>query len=410
MDELQEIHKTPTHPFHWAPFIICGAAWPTEETDLAWLNNQQGKLSEAPSFVAVGLPLEINQVLKRSDELINNQEFIKAMDILRGALNQFGVTAIPLYERLGDCYAKTCDFENALKYYNEVLQNDPNSFINHYNLGCVYRDFAYVAKAKERFKCALNLNPAYANALMNIAELCNDPQEVLNYLKRAEQITPNDEDVIKGIKVWGDMKNESPKSIAKHRLIWAQDAFTHNNLIYARINLALAREEVLDNVEQAFAYRIESDIYRQEGNLKNSIDSLEKAVRLDYDVPAYWNTLGARRLLLSNKLEYASPERQSLLKKAEEDCFKAIAIANYAKPQQNLAIIYLKLGMLDKAKEHCKVAQKITQEQINAFDGKIICKGCPTGGNTPTECKKCLTQANNTLMDIDLAYGQYSIK
>lgn len=402
----------PDHPFHWAPFIVCGAGWSANEVpvDAMKIGSHQKELPKLPINIGVGLPPQLNEMLKEADRLLTQKQSERAVSVLEEAPREWRQSR-PLNEKLADAYADLKNFQKARQHHREVLRYDQNSPLSHYNLGCVYRDFACITEAKECFQQALRLNPAYANALINLAELTNDPQEALEYLNKALRIEPEDKDAQNAMRMWQELSDEDRASIALQRLMWAQQDIDKGNFLYARLHLALVRQETIDDIAKALAFRIESDILRKEGDIKGSITALESAVELDLNQPAYWNTLAARRVLLISNPELLDSERLSMLRKAKLESLKAISLNDYARPHQNLALIYLNLARLDKAREHAILAREMAQQQIDAGQtGKIICKGCSTEGKILTECQECLRKALGTLRDIELASGNYRVE
>ena len=193
-------------------------------------------------------------------------------------------------------------------------------------------------------------------------------------------------------------------------LILAQQALDRDDFRNVNRYLELARKEILSNSEKAIAFRIESDMLRKKGNLKESITALEFAVKLDPNEPSYWNNLAARRILLINSTNLSFSEKKALLKQAEEESLKAISLSDYVRPHQNLAYIYWELGDIDKAKKEALIARDMAEKQIKfSSSGKIICKGCLLKGKVIEECQKCLNKAKYILRNIELESGNYII-
>jgi tetratricopeptide (TPR) repeat protein len=70
-----------------------------------------------------------------------------------------------------DLYLKVNDFETYTKLVNEALANDPNNVDLVYNLGVVAGNAQKVADAEKYYRRALEINPNYFNANLNLAEL-----------------------------------------------------------------------------------------------------------------------------------------------------------------------------------------------------------------------------------------------
>ncbi|HTD67481.1 MAG TPA: hypothetical protein VK846_13225, partial [Candidatus Limnocylindria bacterium] len=276
-----------------------------------------------------------------------------------------------------------------------------NSYQNHYNVGCVWRDFAHIAEARASFTNALALNPHHVNSLKNLSELTNLPDEALALLRMARKVVPDDAELAPIITMWEDLQRLSPIEIARHRLVWAEKEITKRNFRYGKLHLVLARLILLEPQESALSLSLEADICRQNNDLQGSVSLLEQAVELAPTMPSYWNNLGARRLLL---------EDRSQLQPAAQACHKAIELGNYARPHQNLALIYLRLGELEKAGEHATKSLDLVKQQIVvAAQEGLVCEGCPTGGKSQTECLQCLEKSKSTARDVQLARGDYTI-
>lgn len=70
-----------------------------------------------------------------------------------------------------DLYLKVNDFETYTKLVNQALANDPNNVDLVYNLGVISGNANKVADAEKYYRKALEINPNYFNANLNLAEL-----------------------------------------------------------------------------------------------------------------------------------------------------------------------------------------------------------------------------------------------
>jgi tetratricopeptide (TPR) repeat protein len=70
-----------------------------------------------------------------------------------------------------DLYMKLNDFETYTRIVNEVLQNDPNNVDLIYNLGVISSNANKLEDAEKYYKKALEINPNYFDANLNLAEL-----------------------------------------------------------------------------------------------------------------------------------------------------------------------------------------------------------------------------------------------
>lgn len=70
-----------------------------------------------------------------------------------------------------DLYLKVNDFDTYTKLVNQALANDPNNVDLVYNLGVIAGNANKVADAEKYYRRALEINPNYFNANLNLAEL-----------------------------------------------------------------------------------------------------------------------------------------------------------------------------------------------------------------------------------------------
>jgi tetratricopeptide (TPR) repeat protein len=70
-----------------------------------------------------------------------------------------------------DLYLKVNDFDTYTKLVNQALANDPNNVDLVYNLGVISGNANKVADAEKYYRKALEINPNYFNANLNLAEL-----------------------------------------------------------------------------------------------------------------------------------------------------------------------------------------------------------------------------------------------
>lgn len=406
------------HPFHWAPFIVCGAGWTCKQVGEV----TKGPMGTRPLLAEVKLgecPFELTlEVIRKADEHISSKQYTEAIQIMEQAREKAG-PSIGLHDRLGDCYAEVGDFEKAHWHYRQLLDSDVNNFLTHYNLGCLLRDSGNITEARVHLQKALSLNPGHVNSMVNLAELTNNSEEAVRYLQQAAAAQPTDADINKAVDMWSKLSNLSSEELIAHRLFWAAQASEAKDLQHARIQLGLAKEgeHLLDQRGKARLLAIESDILRAENAIGNSLKALEKAVLLDPTVAFYWNNLAARRLLKSEALtpEQAKPE----LERATTNGQKAIDMKGqqYARPCQNLAYVHMRLWELTGDRIHLQTAKRLAQQALEMANqqlraaplGPLICKGCSTQGKSHDACHACIEKAKGLLRDIDLASGDYSV-
>lgn len=363
------------------------------------------------------------------------EELNKAIDLnpkCIEALSSRGLTKM----RSGDLDGAEDDLNSAIS----LNPNDPNALCN---LGNLYLQRDNPKKASEIYKQALDVNPHDHEIRVNLAialeklGLEASAKELLRDDKKAVRLWERKRDdpflsrlsfkyflrrfLLKNKKVPYDYRTQQKKPpinikpVKSKYLLLAQHALDTNKIGKARKYLGLSKQEISDDNDIAVSFRIESDILRKENNLRGSIAALESAVKLDPSQPTYWNTLSARRLLLINDSSFLASEKQIMLAQAERESLKAISLGDYARPHQNLALVYLELGMPDKAKEQALLSRKMAEKLINTdSNADEICKGCQAydkdGLIIKAQCQECLRKASNTLRDIELLSGCYKIE
>jgi CHAT domain-containing protein len=407
LSRAEEEDFPPHHPLHWAGFVVWGAGWTMNEVPEWKETRRLTSSSENSPFLAASSDLV--KSLEDARHACLKKRWRDAASILESALSRFG-PSVALNSRLADVYMELGDAERARAYEIEVVRLDPNSYRGHYNLGCDYRELGRVAETRDCFQTAIRLNPGYAKAYCNLAELTNDPGEALALLRKAASIDPEDEDYRNGIAMWEPLAEAEHIDWAPQRLLWAEQALQKKEFSYARLHIRLAKEAAASPIEEAMVYCSESDLRRQQGDIRGSIVSLEQAVARDSSRAFYWNNLAARRLLVAREPETTEREAWELLQRSKADSLKAIECADYSRPHQNLAFARLSLGELDDARREAQVAYDMARRQIASGPfGERICIGCPTEAKMPDECRGCREKSKSTLRDIELASGRYRV-
>jgi tetratricopeptide (TPR) repeat protein len=73
-----------------------------------------------------------------------------------------------IYQELGECYAHIGKQQEAIRYFNQALNSEPQSEKPHIGLGVVALQGADLARAKEYFLQAVRLNPRSDKALSGL--------------------------------------------------------------------------------------------------------------------------------------------------------------------------------------------------------------------------------------------------
>lgn len=346
--------------------------------------------------------VDLISVLRAAEAACDAKDYEKVVSLLEAARSAFP-DALAVASGLADAYAELGWHDKAEKEFRRAIEEiDPNDFVSHYNFGCFLRDIFDIEGAPREFQEAVALNPAYANAWINLSGLTNDPLEAIRCLQQARASGCQEEEMDAALAMWQELMHDQVDMDAQ-RLHWAEQALMKNDVKSARLHLALACRFNLDNRLRAVAYKIESDILRHQGDLAGSIERLRKAIELDPEPPPYWNTLSARENLLVGQ-QIDPQDVIGFRQQALEHALAAIQRGDYAMPHQNAAAACLALGRLKDAGEHAAKAKDMAGQTLA---GNHICVGCPTEGKIEAECRKCLQKAEVTLRDIDLATGDY---
>jgi len=394
---------SPRHPLHWAAFVIWGAAWSQEEVP------KTADLSRQARSVTVKLPVSLAadaapamlEALRCAEALVTEKRFAEAAATLEDAQSRWGASFFT-HSKLATVYLELGDLAKACHNQREAVDCDPNSQTAHYNLGCIYRDMAKVTEARECFEQALKLNPAYWRAMINLAQVINDPQEIVALLKKAALIGRDDEHSRRVIRNWARIAADNSADIGYLRFTWALQEFKRGNLRLCKLHLELAKRVPLSPSNHAEALGLESEILKAEGHLSESVRALAEAAKFDPSRISVWNSLAARRLLLIRQFEGDRSESESHLRKAVEECNTAIRLGDYAMPHQNLASAYVTLGDLRQAAQHGRIALEMAQQQMSGPPSRP-CVGCPTEGLVLEECRACLRKAEEVLRVIEVA-------
>jgi hypothetical protein len=146
-------------------------------------------------------------------------------------------------------YLKLSDYDNYKKIVNELLEKDPNNADLVYNLAVITANTDKVA-AETYYKRAIEINPSYTNAYLNLAILKLEPEKqiidemnklgtsekdnkkyevlkaqreaifrsTLPYLEKAQELDPANEQVYQTLyNVYGALEMESERKLLKQR-------------------------------------------------------------------------------------------------------------------------------------------------------------------------------------------------
>ena len=87
------------------------------------------------------------------------------------------------------------NFKEALNFYNQVLEIDPNNLNARINLGAVFKGLGDNKKAKNCYEKVIEITPNYVNAHINLGNIFKDLKEyqkAKNCYEKAIEINPNE--------------------------------------------------------------------------------------------------------------------------------------------------------------------------------------------------------------------------
>jgi tetratricopeptide (TPR) repeat protein len=143
----------------------------------------------------------IEELIKKAKELVNQERFEEAIDILENLyINNpdFKTVKDSLIETLfiyggflNDEY--TLQYEKAKDLFKKIIEIEPNNYRAHYNLGIANFNLDKIEKAKECYQQAIKIKPDYKHCLYNIGliyEREGKLKEALKYYEKALEIDP----------------------------------------------------------------------------------------------------------------------------------------------------------------------------------------------------------------------------
>ena len=99
-----------------------------------------------------------------------------------------------VYNLLGLCLQSQKKFQEAIKYYEIAIQNNPNFFIAINNLGLTYHNIGDLNKAQSYYERAIEINPRFTHPISNLGNIkkeLNDFKEAIKQYKLALSIDSN---------------------------------------------------------------------------------------------------------------------------------------------------------------------------------------------------------------------------
>ena len=85
------------------------------------------------------------------------------------------------------------EFEKSIKYFNKILEIDPNNYRAIYNIGIAHFNMGDMNNAMRAYNNAIKIKPDYKHCYYNIGliyEVKENLKEALNFYKKALEIDP----------------------------------------------------------------------------------------------------------------------------------------------------------------------------------------------------------------------------
>ena len=234
--------------------------------NIARIANDQSKLKELEGATqrADSAYAEIEQLRKQLVAEKDENEKLKTQKEYATASNS--ISASDWFQKGYDAY-EAKDLDNAILFYEKVIELDPKDADAYHNLGVAYHHKGEIDKAIPLFEKAIELNPKFSQAYYNLG---------VAYLKKGidEKAIPILE---KAIKV-------NPKYSDAYFALGV--AYVHLGVVDGtkgniRKAISLYEKAIKVNPKYSDAYVDLGDAYEDKGNLDKAISLYEEAIELD---------------------------------------------------------------------------------------------------------------------------------
>ncbi|MBY9010241.1 MAG: tetratricopeptide repeat protein [Candidatus Lokiarchaeota archaeon] len=145
--------------------------------------------------------VDIDKLLDEAKELLKNEDFIKAIEILEALYNDNPsekskenlIGALFSYGGyLNDDFV--LENEKSIDIFRRIIVLEPTNYKAYYNLGISYFNLERFGDALEAYKTAINFNPNYKHVYYNLGllyESTRDFQKAVEAYRKALEIDPN---------------------------------------------------------------------------------------------------------------------------------------------------------------------------------------------------------------------------
>ena len=261
-------------------------------------------------------------------------------------------------------------YRGPIIYYRTALENNPDFWLGHYNLGVVLEKAGGRFEAAKHYEQLLRVQPDHSEALCNLAAILireGRYQEAADHLKIALKVHPDYPEI-------------------------------QNNMGLALMHMGRPREAIEYSAE---AIRLRPDFYEAHCNLADAffdagrfpeaVEQYEQALRLQPDQPEYHYNVGVA-LANTGRYQEAVPHFEQAIRLRP----------SYLAAHNNLAAMLVKIGRSQEAIEHYEKALSFKPDFAEAqFNLGVAYANVHESSNALAAAEKALqfarSQGNTTL-------------
>jgi tetratricopeptide (TPR) repeat protein len=171
---------------------------------------------------------------------------------------------------LGDIYRDEGKYEPAAEQYKRVVELDPYSYLNHYNLALMYHLLARLQEAAQSYLQAIDLNPVDAKSNMNLGLVytaLGQPEKALPYSQKSADSDPDSADVQANLAVVLQANGLLPEAERHYRLALELDSSRIETAINLAGNLAAQKRyaDAIATYEQILRSRDDAVVRQRYG-------------------------------------------------------------------------------------------------------------------------------------------------
>ncbi|MGA2501202.1 MAG: tetratricopeptide repeat protein [Tepidisphaeraceae bacterium] len=207
----------------------------------------------------------------------------RAMAALQNAL-QDNPDLIMARFLLAGLYRDKGEFDAAAENYKKVVELDPYSYTNHYNLGLMYHLLAKLQEAAASYLEAIRLNPVDPKSNMNLGLVytaLGKPDQGLPYAQKAVEVEPRSADAQANLAVVLDSLSLFPEAERHYRTALELDSSRLETVINLAGNLVSQKryKDAIAIYEQVLRTRDNSMVRQRLGHALLAAGRIDEAVR-----------------------------------------------------------------------------------------------------------------------------------